>query len=263
MQHRISKLSSFPICLITLGTMFNGIMIILPSSQGITLAQSQPNQQVTQLNDSKSERLIKAQEVTQKFFDSLIEGQFEQAQEYLSPSVKKYLSILDIQQQWQRVVSDRGSFVEYRKIRPTGIFDTYTVFVTANFDQSIADFVVTLDSNQQITAVDYRTIRNIQVNAAEFVEALSNGRYGVARTYLTPELKQTVLPENIEEGWLDILAETDSFKGVSNSKVVQSPSGSDAVLIDLEFERANRSMMIIFNTLSEIVGVDDFPQSPN
>ncbi len=262
MQHRISKLSSFPICLITLGTMFNAIMTILPSSQGITLAQSQPNQQVTQLNDSKSERLIKAQEVTQKFFDSLIEGQFEQAQEYLSPSVKEYFTPEDLQQQWQKVLDIRGAFVRYQKIRPRGIFDTYTVFVTANFDSSIADFVVTLDSNQQITAVDFRTIRNIQVNAAEFVEALSNCRYGVARSYLTPELKQTVLPENIEEGWLDILAETGSFKGVDDSKVVSNPSGSDSVLVNLEFERANRSMMIIFNTLSEIVGVD-FPQSPN
>ncbi len=252
MKYRIQRLPYFSIWLAIFGTILRGVISIPLSTEAIA--------EVSQLNETKSNQLMKAEEVTQGFFDSLIAGQFEEAREYLSPSLKEYVSAADIEQQWQKVLDDRGSFVQYRRIRPAAIFDTYTVMMSANFEHSIPDFVVTLDSNHQITAVDFLLIGNIQVNAEEFVDALSNGKYGVARSYLTPELKKTLLPETIEQRWLGVLAETGSFKRISNSKVVQSPSGSNVVLVNLEFERENRSIMIIFNPLSEVVGVD-FPQS--
>ena len=252
MKYLIPKLTYSFTYLIILGTILSGTISILTSNKAIA--------EFAQLNETKSNQLIKAQEVTQGFFDSLISGQFHKSIEYLSPSIKEYFSAEDIKQEWQKVLDNRGSFVQYRRIRPVAIFDTYTVLMTANFESSISDFVVTLDSNQQITAVDFLLIGNIQVKAEEFVDALGSGRYGVARGYLTSELKETVLPENIEESWLDILAETGSFKRISNSKVLQSPSRSEIVLVNLEFEQENRSIMIIFNPLSEIVGVD-FPES--
>jgi hypothetical protein len=132
--------------------------------------------------------------------------------------------------------------------------------VTANFENLISDFVVTLDGNQQITAVDFLSIRNIQENAEKFVDAVSNGKYGVARGYLAPEFKKTILPETIKQRWMAILATTGPFKQRSNSRVVKSASGADLVLVNLEFERENRSFMIIFNPLGKIVGVD-FPNS--
>ena len=252
MKYLIPKLTSSFTYLIILGTILSGTTAILTSNKAIA-------EEVAQLNESKSDQLTKAQEVTQGFFDSLINGQFQESLDYLSPSIQGYSSGEDIQEQWQKVLDDRGAFVEYRRIRAAAIFDTYTVLMTANFENSIADFVVTLDSNQQITAVDFLLIGNIQVKAEEFVDALGNGKYGLARGYLTPQLKETVLPENIEESWLDILAETGAFKQISSSEVVRSPSLSEIVLVNLEFEQEDRSIMILFNPLSEIVGVD-FPE---
>jgi hypothetical protein len=251
-----SKIQIFPdwsVWLIIFVTTLSGA-ISIPLSPEATA-------QVSQSDDAKSNQLIKAQEVTQGFFDSLIEGKFEQAREYLSPSLKKYVSAEDLEQEWQKLVDNIGAFVQYKNIRPTAVFDTYTVLVTANFENLISDFVFTLDGNQQITAVDFLWIGNIQDNAEEFVDALSNGKYVVARGYLAPDLKKTLLPETIEQRWLEILATTGPFKRRSSSKVVNS-SGSDVVIVNLEFERENRSFMIVFNPLGEIVGVD-FPQSQN
>lgn len=254
MRRKIPKLSySHYIFLVIFVTLVNGAISTPFSTTAIA--------QVVSSDEAKSDQLNKAKEVTQGFFDSLIEGKFEQAREYLSPSIQKYVSAADIEQQWQKVLDDRGSFVEYKKIRPTAIFDTYYVLMTANFENLISDFAVTLDSNQQITSVDFLLIRNIQVNAEEFVNALANGKYGVARSYLTPDLKKTLLPETIKQRWQEILATTGPFKYRTSSKIVES-SSFDAVLINLEFARENRSLMIIFNTLGEIVGVD-FPQSPD
>ncbi|BAU65344.1 hypothetical protein STA3757_27260 [Stanieria sp. NIES-3757] len=252
MNYRIRRILYFSVWLVIFVTIL-GEAIFTPLSTK-TIAQ------VSQTNDTQSNELIKAREVTQDFFDALIAGQFEQAREYASPSLKEYLSATDLEQSWQQILDDMGAFVQYRGIRPTEVFDTYTVLVTANFKNKISDFVVTLDGNRQITAIDFLWIDNIQNNAEEFVDAVSNGQYGVARGYLAPDLKKTILPETIEQRWMDIIAATGPFRQRMSSRVVNSSSGSDVVLIDLEFERENRSFMIIFNPLGKIVGID-FPKS--
>lgn len=253
MNYRIRRLLYFSVCLFILVTIL-GEAILNPLSTK-TIAQ------VSQTNDTQSNELIKAREVTQEFFDALIAGQFEQARDYANPDLSEYFTAKDLEQSWQQVLDNMGAFIQYRRIRPTELFDTYTVLVTANFEHKISDFVVTLDDNQQITAVDFFWINNIQNNAEEFVDAVSNGKYGVARGYLAPELKETILPETIEQRWMEILATTGPFLQRSNSRVVNNSSGSNVVLVNLEFERENRSFMIIFNPLSQIMGVD-FPKSP-
>ncbi len=262
MKRRIQKFSDFYICL----AVFSGVILIPFSTTAITLPRSHSRinslrlAQVSPSDEAESDRLVKAKDVTQGFFDSLIAREFEQAREYLSPSIKKYLTAADLEQLWQKILDNKGSFVQYRKIRSAEIFDTYYVLVTANFENSIPDFTVTLDSEQKIVTVDSLLITNIQTNAEEFVDALSSSKYGVAREYLTPELKESLLPEDLEQRWQEIVATAGPFKYRISSRVVES-SSSDAVLVNLEFARENRSFMIVFNPLGEIVGVD-FPQSP-
>jgi len=252
MNYRIQRLIYFSVGLVIF-TALLGEATLTPFSTK-TIAQVSPTN-ATQSNDS-----TRAKEVTQDFFDALIAGQYEQARELISPSLREYVSATDLQQSWQQILNDMGAFVRYQKIRPTGVFDTHKVLVTANFENVISDFVVTLDNNQQITAVDFLWINNIQDNAEEFVDALSSGQHGMARGYLAPDLKETILPETIEQRWMEIIAATGPFKQRTNSRVVNSSSSSDVVLVDLEFEQESRSFMIVFNQLGQIVGID-FPQS--
>jgi len=220
--------------------------------------QSKAIAQVTQSDDSTSTQLGNAQNVTEQFITSLVQGEFEQARQYLSPSLREYISATDLQQKWQKLLGNMGEFVQFRQIRPVAVFDTYTVLVTANFQNSISDFVVTLDRNQQITAFDYLWLGNVQTSAEEFVDALSTGRYGLARSYLSPELKETFLPETLQQRWQTLLTTTGPFKQRSSSQVVRS-SDSEVVVVNLEFENYTGSFAIVFNLLGQIVGVD-FPQ---
>ena len=259
MKCRIKKLSYFSINLAIFGGLISSF---LPTKVlSLTPTYSRINSpKIAQASSSDEAELIKAKEVTQGFFDSLIAGEFEKAREYFSPSIKEYFTAADLEKQWQKVLNDMGSFIKYKKIRPTKVFDTYYVLMTANFENLISDFSVTLDSNQQITTIDFLLIGNIQTNAEEFVDALSTGKYAIARGFLTPDLKEELLPEDLEQEWQEIVADAGAFKYRTNSKVVEG-SRSDAVLINLEFAKEKRSFMIIFNPLGEIVGVD-FPQSP-
>ena len=251
MKYTIQKLSYLSFCLVIFTTMLNGAISIPSSTKAIA--------QIAQAEETKADRLKKAQAVTQKMFDSLNAGQFEQARNYFSPRIKDYFSAKEIEQEWQKILNSMGAFVEYKKIRSLAVFETYTVMVSAQFENIISDFVITLDSNQQITAVDFLWLGNIQEYAEEFIDAITNGQYALARGYLDPKTKETLLPEDIEQEWLKIIKEAGSFKRRSDSKVIES-SSSNVVLINLEFERENRSFMIIFNPLMQIVGVD-FPDS--
>ncbi|MDJ0576496.1 MAG: DUF3887 domain-containing protein [Xenococcaceae cyanobacterium MO_234.B1] len=253
MKHRIQRLPYFSVWLVVFMTILSGAISIPLSTKAIA--------QVSQSDEViKSNQLIKAERVTEGLFDSLVDGKFEQARGLFSPSLKNYFSAADLEEHWQKILDDIGAFVEYKRIRSIAVFDTYTVLVTANFEKFLFDFVVTLDGNQQITAIDFLWIGDIKDNAEEFVDALSNGKYTVARGYMARDLKKTLLPENIEQKWLEIVETTGPFKGRSDPKIVESPtSNSNVVLINVEFEREDRTFMILFNPLGEIVGVD-FPK---
>ncbi|MGK7893234.1 MAG: DUF3887 domain-containing protein [Xenococcus sp. (in: cyanobacteria)] len=248
---RINK-KFFIAYVVIVATISSGAMTIHPSKVAIA--------QTSQAKNTRAERLKQAEVVTKKMFDSLNAEQYEQAINYFSPSMKNYFSAQELELEWQKILKNMGAFVKYKKIRSTQVFDTYTVLVSARFEKIITDFVLTLDSNQQITAVDFLWLGNIQENAEEFIDAVANGQYTLARGYLDPKTKQTLLPEEIEQEWQEIIEEAGQFKRRSDSQVIES-SRSDVVLIDLEFAKENRSIMIIFNPLMQIVGVD-FPDSP-
>lgn len=228
-------------------THFSGWFVILVAilSRGIPISlTTEASAQISQTDDARSERAKEARQVTKEFFDSLVAGNFSQTREYLSPSIREYISAADIQQQWQRILDTKGAFVKYSKIRPMNVFsNNYTVLVTANFENSIPDFVVTLDPNLQITAVDFLLIGNNQASAEEFVGALANSQYGVARSYLTPDLKKKLLPETLEQRWQEIIETTGPFESLANSRVVEN-SGSDIVIVELDFERETRSFAL-------------------
>ncbi len=162
MKYPIKKLSYFSFCLVIIATIVSGAISYPSSIKAIA--------QIAQSEDTKSDQLAKVEAVTKEMFDSLIAGEFEQTKGYLSPSLKEYLTTDEIEQYWQNIISNMGAFIEYKKIRPVKIFDNYTVLVSARFENLITDFSVTLDSNQQVTSVDFLWIGNVQENAENFVE---------------------------------------------------------------------------------------------
>lgn len=250
MKYQITRLSCFSLYLVFFTSILGGAMASFSDTKEIA--------QIAQAAETQDDGLAKAETVAKEMFDSLIAEDFEQTSEYLSPSIQNYVTTAEIEQYWQNIITKMGAFVEYKKIRPIKVVDTYTVLISARFDSKITDFSIALNSDQQITSVDFLWIGNVQENAENFVDALTNGNYAAARGFLDPKLKETLLPEDLEQAWQEVLAETGSFKGRSDSRRIESAS-SNLVLVNLEFERENRSFMIIFNPLKQIIGVD-FPE---
>jgi Protein of unknown function (DUF3887) len=224
-------------------------------------AQCQESIQVAQLLNSPSPELSNVQTITRNFFMLLAQREFEQAKQYMSPSrATESNSAAQLQQVWQNLLRATGDFVEITRIYPSELLGTYTVLVTVRFQNSTSDFVMELDQNQQITTVNFLQLGNIQVNAEKFVDAVSQGEYGLARSYLSPDLKQQFLPETIEQRWEAILTRLGSFRQRTASTVVRG-TNRDAVLVNLEFEQYSGEFLVFFNPLGQIVGFES-PLSP-
>ncbi|HEY9648161.1 MAG TPA: DUF3887 domain-containing protein [Chroococcidiopsis sp.] len=223
--------------------------------------QGQEPLQVAQLFDSASPQSSAVQTSIRNFFTLLAQQDFEQAQHYMSPSlITASNSTAQLQQAWQALLRSTGNLIEIRQIYPSEVLGFYTVLVTIRFENSTEDFVLDLDQNQQITAVNFLRLGSIQVSAETFVDAISRGDYALARSYLSADLKRQFLPDAIGQRWEAILTRFGPFRRRTTSTVVRG-ANYDAVLINLEFEQNSGEFLIFFNPLGQIIGLQSPPTS--
>lgn len=215
--------------------------------------------QIAQSIDAQPTQMLSTQVVIEEFITLLIQQKFELARLYLSPNLQNSWTAKDLEQKWQKLLHTVGTVNNIVQIRPTTSLNGYTALVTMRFRDSISDFLITLDQNQKVAAFDFRWLGDMHKNAEEFVDSLSTGKYGAARSFLEPRLKRNYLPETLKQRWETIQANMGAFKRRTSSKLVRS-SNSDVVVVNLEFEKASGSFMIVFNPLSEIIGID-FPKT--
>lgn len=221
--------------------------------------QSQEVEQVAQLTSVSNAQLEQAKVKAEKFINSLGNQEFERSRADLNPSLRAEWPANKIQQQWQRLLKDTGSFKKVLNSRTTEALGDYLVIVTVEFEDITNDLLVTLNGNQQIIALDFLWLGDIQRNAEKFVDALAAKDFALARTYLANPVKQRVLPKDIQQRWQNSLKSTGPVIQRLDSRVVKGVS-SDIVLVNIKFAKRTGSLAVAFNSYGRIVGVD-FPQT--
>lgn len=234
--------------LIVIPASFVGPLSLPASSQdALTIAQV--------LDGTSSSELTSVETVAQNFFTALAQQNFEQAKQYLSPDLKDYASAAQMQQVWQDLISETGTFIKVDQISSTELLGNYTLWVTVQFEGSTEDLVLKLNQDQQITAVDFMRLGNIEIIAKQFVDALGQGDYALARSYLSSDLKQQFLPETIQQRWETVLSKTGPFQQSAVASVSRS-SDYDVVAMNVEFANYSGKFLVLFNPLGQIVKVN-------
>jgi hypothetical protein len=211
--------------------------------------------QIAQVLDSNSPQARNAEVIVQNFLTLLSQQKFEQAKQYLSPAIAGYSSTAQLQQLWQKLQKDTGPLVKVDEINATELLGVYTVIATVRFQNSTEDLTFKLDQNERITEADFLWLGNMKTDAEQFVAALAKGDYGVARTYLAPELKAKYLPDTIKQRWETVIAKTGPFKQIKSTSVIRGGS-YDAVQLDLDFQNYSGKVYVYFNPLSQIIAID-------
>lgn len=218
-------------------------------------AESREMTKVAQLLDSASPQAKNAEVTIQNFLTLLSQQKYEQAKQYISPSLAGYGSAAQLQQLWQKLIRTTGPLIEITGIDATNLLGTYTAIATARFQGTTTDLTFKLDQNQKITETNFLWLGNMQTDAESFVNALAKGDYVIARSYLAPALKDKFLPETLKQRWNTLISKAGPFKQLKSSTLIRGGS-YDAVQLDVEFQNYSGKVYVFFNPLSQIIGLD-------
>jgi hypothetical protein len=98
--------------------------------------------------------------------------------------------------------------------------------------------------------------------ARQFVEALAQGRYVSAASFLTLEMQAEIPPAALQAKWQRLQRRTGDY--VSIRQVFRSESTPDQklVIVKTSFRRLSDNLFVILDRSNRVVGVD-FPIEPS
>jgi hypothetical protein len=143
----------------------------------------------------------------------------------------------------------------------TGL-STATVQANLRTSQGSADVLLVINDQGQLVAyhLDEANVPTTKV-AAEFIEALTNGQYITARSFLSLDLQSEISPQSLQRKWLGLQRLTGDY--VRTRRIVEAERGGGMrlVLVNLEFGRLTDNLFVVLDQENRIVGLD-FPTEP-
>jgi hypothetical protein len=96
---------------------------------------------------------------------------------------------------------------------------------------------------------------------ADFMDALVDGRFVAASSFLSPEMQEEISPANLQRKWQLLQRRTGNF--IKVRRIARSESTADAklLLVNTQFTRSTDNLFVILDNSNQIVGID-FPTDP-
>lgn len=96
---------------------------------------------------------------------------------------------------------------------------------------------------------------------AEFMAALTDGRFVAATSFLAPELQEEIPPATLQRKWQNLQRNTGNFIQVKRIARSESTAELKLVLVNTQFTRTTDNLFVILDSTNQIIGVD-FPTDP-
>lgn len=96
---------------------------------------------------------------------------------------------------------------------------------------------------------------------ADFMEALTNGRFVLASSFLSQELQEEISAAGLQRKWQLLQRRTGNFLKVRRILRSESTGDMKLLLVNTQFTRTTDNLFVILDNSNQIVGVD-FPVDP-
>ena len=228
------------------------------TSQTSSYAQNvSPSQLMVQSTAEKNNSAAiknKAEKMINLFFAQ----EFGSLSDLVVPELKVRVSPENMKKAWQEIKEDKGNFL---KISESKVIDTPgsdLVTLTIEFDKVREDWIFLFNDNQQIVGINAPISKDIKTIANEFMDSVISGNYSQARAFLHPFLKETIFPKQIESGWNTLLAKNGKFEQILSTNIKRGSAldGTDIVVMNLQFGKSEKKILIILDRSKNITGVD-------
>lgn len=97
--------------------------------------------------------------------------------------------------------------------------------------------------------------------ARDFVQALVDGRFVSADSFLNPDLQAEIPPASLQSKWLNLQSRTGGFVRMREVLPSEQSGEMKLVMVTVEFTRLTDNLYVILDRNNAIVGVD-FPTEP-
>jgi len=97
--------------------------------------------------------------------------------------------------------------------------------------------------------------------ARRFMQALIEGRYVYAVSFLNPDLQTEIPPGSLQQKWQNLQRLTGNFVRVRKINRSEHTPDMKLVMVTTEFTRLTDNLYVILDSANEIIGVD-FPTEP-
>lgn len=95
-----------------------------------------------------------------------------------------------------------------------------------------------------------------------FMQALSNGYFVTASSYLSERVREEIPPPVLQRKWLTLQSLTGQFRSIRKISRAESNDQMKLVIVTTQFNRLTDNLFVILDGENQIIGVD-FPDSPN
>lgn len=131
--------------------------------------------------------------------------------------------------------------------------------VTAAGNQKM---VMSIDPEGLLEAyhIDARNVPAEKV-VASFMQALANGQYILASSYLGDMLQQDIPQDQLQAKWLNLQRLTGNFKQVLSISSAEQAADMKLVIVNTEFNRLTDNLFVTLDNANRIISVD-FPTDP-
>ena len=124
------------------------------------------------------------------------------------------------------------------------------------------DVVLVLNNAGQLAGFQNDNADQLSTDVVKrFVEALINGQFVTARSFLSLAIQDELTPSVLQAKWQRLQRVTGDAIKVRHLLLADSAPDQKLVIVSMDFQRLTDSLFVVLNDRNEITGVD-FPNEP-
>ena len=152
--------------------------------------------------------------------------------------------------------------LSYRILRVLPGLSNSIVEATLNTTAGSRDVVLVLNTAGQLAGFQYDNADQLSTEVVNrFVQALINGQFVSARSFLSLAMQDELTPSVLQSKWQRLQRLTGDAIKVRHLLLADSAPDQKLVIVSMDFQRLTDSLFVILNDKNEITGVD-FPNEP-
>ncbi len=140
--------------------------------------------------------------------------------------------------------------------------DSSTVEATLQTSAGRRDLLMVIDGDGRLEGYHFNASdQPAEEVARRFIQALIEGRYVYAGSFLNPDLQTEIPPASLQKKWQNLQRLTGNFVRVRKINRSEHTPDMKLVMVTTEFTRLTDNLYVILDSANEIIGVD-FPTEP-